>query len=135
MTDNKTPKQTTHTCAIPGRHVKVTITNTSVTRKVRMMDREMPVVAISQVDVQGGLIYTDAYRIDYEDKTIAGIPSGTFVKQFSAQLQPVEGATIRVYRPNEDAEVTSGTIEPSMSVVVTANNGLQREYYTLDIEP
>jgi beta-galactosidase len=134
-TGNKTPKQTTHTLATPGRHVRVTITNTSVTRKVRMMDREMPIVAISQVDVQGGLIYTDAYRIDYEDKTIAGVPSGTLAKQFSAQLQPVEGATICVYRPNEDAEVTSGTIEPSMSVVVTANDGIQRECYTLDIEP
>jgi hypothetical protein len=131
-TGNEIPKQTRHVLAAPGRYVRVTITGTSVTRKMRRMDREFPVVAISQVEIHGGLVSSDVYRIDYEGKTIAGIPSGISVEQFTAHLHPVEGATIGVHRCDADVEVTAGTIEPDMFVVVTADSGLQRERYRLD---
>jgi hypothetical protein len=131
-TGNEIPKQTRHLLANPGRVVRVTITGTSVTRKMRRADREFPVVALSQVEIHGGLIRSDAYRIDYEGRTITGVPSGLSIEQLSAQLHPVEGATIQIQRSDEDAEVTAGTIEPGLFVVVTANGGLQRERYMLD---
>jgi hypothetical protein len=131
-TGNEIPQKTRHVLASQGRVVRVTITGTSVTRKMPRADREFPVVAISQVEIHGGLIRSDAYRIDYEGKTITGIPSGTSIERFSAQLHPVEGATIQIHRSGEHAEVTTGTIEAGMFVVATAKTGLQRERYVLD---
>jgi beta-galactosidase len=133
-TGNEIPKQTRHVLSSLGRYVRVTITGTSVTRKMRRMDREFPVVAISQVEVHGGLISSDTYRIDYEGGTITGIPGGISIEQFTAHLYPVEGATMHIHRSGDHAEVTTGTIEPGMFVVVTANTGLQRERYILDTD-
>ena len=39
-----------------------------------MMDREFSVVILSQVEIHGGLVSSNTYRIHYEVKTIPGQP-------------------------------------------------------------
>jgi len=74
---------------------------------------------------------SDVYIIDNEHSTISGIAINTTVQEFINGLHAVEGAIIRVYLSDIITEISTGTIEKGMFVVVTAPDGITTKTYEI----
>ncbi len=125
--DNTIPKYTQDSLDIPARYVKVTITGS---------DLEIGPPSYYQAygtfetTVRGGLITSDKYAVDMDGKKII-IPYETDVKTFVENVTFAPGATYKITQSDGVTEVTIGNIENGMKVIVTAENGINKEAYEI----
>lgn len=104
------------------------------------------------VGVKDGVTYTDTvvwerqlysnaaitsskYNVNSASKTISGVPGGTTVEAFKANITPVQNAKFELYAEDGATVVTEGNVSLGMIVRVTSEDGAVTVDYVLKATP
>ncbi len=128
--DNETPKYTQDSLGVPARYVKVTITGSSLDTGPPVFYKEY---GTNETTVRGGLIISDKYTIDMDDKKII-IPSETSIETFIENVNFAPDATYKIRQSDGVTEVTTGNIENGMNIIIIAENDINKEGYEFVVE-
>ena len=91
-----------------GRYIKITIYNSEAKSKVKMMNQQFPVIGMAEATLQGGLLFSDSYKVDYTNKTISGISDEIPPEEISEKIKAVEGYQIEWNKEKKEIIVSDG---------------------------
>ncbi len=128
--DNITPKYTKDLLNTPARYVKILITGSNFDSGDPYY---IPRFGTYETTIHGGLITSEEYTIDLDEKIIR-LPSEISIETLMENIEFAPGATYKVTQSDGVTEVITGNIENGMKMIVTAENGINREKYEIIVE-
>ncbi len=128
--NNTTPKYTKDILNTPARYVKILITGTNL---ISLPPFYSLLFGAYETTIHGGLIISEQYTIDYDDKTVK-VPCLTSIGTFVENIDFAPGATYKITQSDGETEVTTGNIGNGMKIIVLAENEINKEAYELNVD-